>query len=72
MAEVVYGGDVVRIDGGCSVAEREIGMLNPHTRVSELRIECAELDIPTLGTVALNGTVVAELVEPEPRPGFRP
>jgi hypothetical protein len=72
VAEVVYGGDVVRIDGGCSVAEREIGMLNPHTRVSELRIECAELEIPTLGTVALNGTVVAELVEPEPRPGFRP
>jgi hypothetical protein len=72
VAEVVYDGDVVRVDGGCSVSEREIGRLNPHTRVSELRVECAPLEIPELGTVPLTGTVVAELVEPEPRPGFRP
>lgn len=72
VAEVVYEGDVVLVDGGCSVSEREIGLLNPHTRVSELRLECAPLEIPTLGTVPLSGTVVAELAEPEPRPGFRP
>jgi hypothetical protein len=72
VAEVVYDGDVTRVDGGCSVSEREIGLLNPHTRVSELRVECARIEIPTLGTVPLTGTVVAELVEPEPRPGFRP
>jgi hypothetical protein len=72
VAEVIYAGDVTRVDDGCSVSEREIGLLNPHTRVAELRVDCSGLEIPTLGTVALNGTVVAELVEPEPRPGFRP
>lgn len=73
VAEVVYEGDVTRVEDGCSVSEREIGMLNPHTRVAELRVECAQLEIPTLGEVPLTGTVVAELVEPpELRPGFRP
>ncbi len=72
VAEVVYDGDVVRVDGGCSASEREIGLLNPHTRVSELSVECAPIEIPTLGSVSLSGTVVAELVEPEPRAGFRP
>jgi hypothetical protein len=72
VAEVVYEGDVTRVDAGCSVSEREIGLLNPHTRVAELRVDCSGLEIPTLGPVALTGTVVAELVEPEPRPGFRP
>lgn len=72
VADVVYDGDVTRVEGGCSVSEREIGRLNPHTRVSELRVECAGIEIPSLGTVPLTGTVVAELVEPEPRPGFRP
>lgn len=73
VAEVVYEGDVTRVDGGCSVSEREIGLLNPHTRVSELRVQCSPLEIPALGSVPLTGTVVAELVEPpELRPGFRP
>ncbi len=72
VVEVVFEGDVVLVEDGCSVTEREIGLLNPHTRVAELHLECAQLEMPTLGTVPLTGTVVAELAEPEPRPGFRP
>lgn len=73
IGEVAFGSDVIPVEGGCSISEREIGVLNPHTRVSELRLECASLDIPSLGTVPLNGTVIAEIVEPpEIRPRFRP
>jgi hypothetical protein len=63
--EVWFGGDTVRIvAGACSTAERGIGLLNPHTRVIELTVDCQRLEIPTLGTVPLEGTIVVELVEP--------
>lgn len=63
--EIRYAGDTVVVPtGACLVSENEIGLLNPRTRVVELDISCQALDIPALGSVPLEGTVVAELSEP--------
>lgn len=48
----------------CTVTDREIGVLNPHTRVVELEIGCDALDLPSIGSaVELDATVVIELIE---------
>lgn len=65
VSEVHHDGDTVPIrPGTCNLSERQIGMLNPHTRVSELTLRCGEIDIPALGTVPLEATVIVELSEP--------
>lgn len=64
VAEVAYGGDQVRLDpGACSVGQQDIGVLNPSTRVVELTVRCASIDVPALGAVPLEGTVVAEVID---------
>lgn len=50
--------------GACSVATTEIGLLNPHTRVAEMTIRCAAVEVRGLGTVPLRGTLIVELSEP--------
>jgi hypothetical protein len=63
VTEVQFAGDTVT-PRGCTVGEERIGLLNPHTRVVELSIRCDALDVPALGTVRLDGTIVADLAEP--------
>ena len=48
----------------CSVSTNDIGLLNPHTRVAEMSIRCDAIEVPDLGTVSLEGTLVVELSEP--------
>ena len=48
----------------CSVTTNDIGLLNPHTRVAEMAIRCAAIEVPDLGTVPLEGTLIVELSEP--------
>ncbi|HEX7172662.1 MAG TPA: hypothetical protein VF365_08655 [Candidatus Limnocylindria bacterium] len=48
----------------CSVNTTEIGLLNPHTRVVEMAIRCAAIEVVDLGTVTLDGTLIVELAEP--------
>lgn len=50
--------------GACTVSATEIGLLNPHTRVVEMTIRCAAVDVPELGTVPVDGTLIVELSEP--------
>lgn len=64
LTDVGYGGDVTMVQGGCSVEEREIGRLDPHTRVVELHVRCDSIDIPTLGPVPLDGSVIVDMAEP--------
>jgi hypothetical protein len=64
VSEVGYRGDVVTISGGCAVDEREIGVLNPHTRVVELGLRCERIAFPTHGELSLTGSVIVEMVEP--------
>jgi hypothetical protein len=56
-------GFVVVPSGACSVTDREIGVLNPHTRIVELAISCDELDLPPAEPVAIDGTLLVEVVE---------
>ena len=65
LGEVHYGGGrVVVTPGACTVSERDIGLLNPHTRMVELQLRCDAVDIPTLGVVPIDAAIVAEVVEP--------
>ena len=64
VVEIVYDGDVVPVGNECAVTETQIGSLNPHTRVSELRLECASVEIPALGSVPVHGTVIVDIAEP--------
>ena len=63
VGEVQFAGDTA-IASGCSVGEEPIGLLNPHVRVVELTIRCDAVEIPTLGTVSLDGSVIAEVSDP--------
>lgn len=65
LAEIAYGGDAVQVPAGaCSVNTEEIGLLNPHTRVADMTVHCAAVDVPALGTVPVDGSLIVELSEP--------
>lgn len=63
VSEVQFAGDAVT-PSGCTVGEERIGLLNPHVRVVDLTIRCDAVDLPTLGTVPLDGSVIAEVSDP--------
>jgi hypothetical protein len=65
LSEIAYAGDVVQVPAGaCSVNAEEIGLLNPHTRVADMTVYCAAVDVPSPGTVPVDGSLVVELSEP--------
>ena len=65
LAEIAYAGDVVQVPAGaCSVGTEEIGLLNPHTRVADMTVHCAAVEVPSLGTVPVEGSLIVELSEP--------
>lgn len=65
LSEIAYGGDVVQVPASaCSVTTEEIGLLNPHTRVADMTVRCAAVEIPALGTVPVDGDLIVELSEP--------
>ena len=47
----------------CELREREVGRANPRTAVIELTIRCAGVDVPGLGTVPINGTLIVDRIE---------
>jgi len=47
----------------CELREREIGRANPRTAVIELTIQCAGVDVPGLGPVSIDGTVIVDRIE---------
>ena len=65
LSEIAYQGDVVQIPpGACSVTTEDIGLLNPHTRVANMTVRCAAVDIPALGSVPVDGSLIVELIDP--------
>lgn len=64
VGEVMYGGESTRVTEGCSVDQREIGVLDPHTRVVEVTLHCPGIELPNLGEMPLSGSVVVDMVEP--------
>ena len=64
-SEITYDFEVSAIPANaCAVATEEIGVLNPHTRVADMTVNCPAVEVPALGTVPIDGTLVVELSEP--------
>jgi hypothetical protein len=61
--EVVSGGERTRLNGECSVDQGEIGLLDPHTRVVDLRLRCEPIELPDRGEVSLAGSVIVHMTE---------
>jgi hypothetical protein len=55
-------------NGACSLERRDLGVLNPRTTVVALAIRCDALDLAELGTVAVDGTLVVDLIGVDERP----
>ena len=66
LSELQYAGrqPVQLPASACSVTTNDIGLLNPHTHVAEMSVRCAAIEVPELGTVPLEGTLIVELSEP--------
>ena len=50
--------------GSCSITTADIGVLNPRTRTAELTVQCPAVDLASGETVQVNGTIVADLIDP--------
>ena len=49
----------------CQLSTTEIGLLNPHTRLLELTVDCASLELSNGATIAISGSLMVEEVEPQ-------
>jgi hypothetical protein len=49
----------------CELATTEVGLLNPHTRLLELTIDCPSLELANGATIAISGSLMVEEVEPQ-------
>jgi hypothetical protein len=64
--EVVFEGRVTQVPpGACQLSTTEVGILNPHTRLLELTIECPSVDLTDVGPTTVSGTLLVEEVEPQ-------
>lgn len=51
------------VDGsGCTLMDETVMVLNPQAEFHELTIECEDVEVPDLGTVSIEGTVVYEKI----------
>lgn len=48
--------------GACAISTRELGVLNPRTTVIDVSIRCAAVDVPGLGPVPIEGSLIVEQV----------
>ena len=63
LGTIVVGGEPAEPAGGaCSVTRTDLGLLNPRTSVVELTVACAAVGIPELGSVAVDGSLVVDLI----------
>jgi hypothetical protein len=67
LATVVYGNAEAAVPGGaCSFDREELGLHNPRTVVVDLAFTCPSVEVPGMGSVAIDGRVVVdELQWPE-------
>lgn len=54
------GADGAIPDTACELRREELGKVNPRTTVIELTIQCAGVDVPGLGVVPIQGTVIVD------------
>jgi hypothetical protein len=47
----------------CSIATRELGKLNPRTTVLDLTLTCPAVELPDVGTVTIDGSLIVEEID---------
>lgn len=58
------GGESNDVDASaCDLTTRNIGILNPRTTVIEVSLRCPAVDVPGLGSVPIEGSIVVERVD---------
>lgn len=66
LEEVVFEGRLTRVPAGaCQLSTTEVGILNPHTRLVELTIDCPSLDLTDVGATTVSGSLMVEEIEPQ-------
>ena len=69
VAYVQRSGELVEVDpGACSISSRPLGMVNPRTTLLDMTVRCPAVDLPDVGTVAIDGSLIVEEIE---APGSR-
>ena len=49
----------------CELSTTEVGILNPHTRLLELTVDCPSLELANGATISISGSLMVEEVEPQ-------
>lgn len=47
----------------CSIATRELGKLNPRTTVLDMTLACPAVELPDVGSVSIDGSLIVEQVD---------
>lgn len=47
----------------CSIATRQLGKLNPRTTVLDMTLTCSGVELPDLGSVTIDGSLIVEQIE---------
>lgn len=64
LAEIELDGVAVPVPRGtCELATTEVGRINPRSMVVEMRISCRPIDVPELGPVPIDGTLLVDQIE---------
>ena len=70
LAYVQRGSELVEIaPSACSISSGQLGMVNPRTTLLDMTVRCPAVDLPDVGTVAIEGSLMVEEIE-APRSGF--
>jgi hypothetical protein len=61
LAYVQRGDELVEVaPGACSISSRQLGMVNPRTTLLDMSVRCAAVDLPDVGVVAIDGSLIVE------------
>ena len=47
----------------CSIVTRPLGMVNPRTTVLDMTLTCPSVELPDVGTVSIDGSLIVEQIE---------
>jgi hypothetical protein len=50
--------------GACTITTQEIGKVNPRNTLVEMTVRCPVVELPDLGSIAIDGSVMVDQVEP--------
>jgi hypothetical protein len=48
--------------GACSISSQQIGMVNPRFRLLDMTVQCPAIDLPEVGTVPIDASLIVEEV----------